>query len=95
MDIRFGAKYKTGCGLECTDVTFKEGIDMAKAKAVSADRTSKAPVASLAVSTEERRRMIAEAAYYRAERRGFAGGDPVEDWLTAEAEIEGRFNRVH
>ena len=68
---------------------------MAKAKAVSADRTSKAPVASLAVSTEERRRMIAEAAYYRAERRGFAGGDPVEDWLTAEAEIEGRFNRVH
>ncbi|MDA8364433.1 MAG: DUF2934 domain-containing protein [Gammaproteobacteria bacterium] len=69
---------------------------MAKAKAVSADRASKAaPVASLAVSTEERRRMIAEAAYYRAERRGFAGGDPVEDWLTAEAEIEGRFNRVH
>jgi ElaB/YqjD/DUF883 family membrane-anchored ribosome-binding protein len=32
--------------------------------------------------------MIAEAAYYRAELRGFDGGDPVADWLEAEAEIE-------
>ncbi len=30
------------------------------------------------------RAKIAEAAYYRAERRGFVGGDPVEDWLAAE-----------
>ncbi len=69
---------------------------MAKAKAVSGERTPKAaPVASLILSVEERRQMIAEAAYYRAERRGFVGGDPIEDWLTAEAEIEGRLNRVH
>jgi len=31
--------------------------------------------------------MIAEAAYYRAEKRGFAGGDQMRDWLDAEAEI--------
>jgi hypothetical protein len=37
---------------------------------------------------EERSRMIAEAAYYRAERRGFQGGNPVEDWLAAEAEVD-------
>lgn len=37
---------------------------------------------------EQRYFMIAEAAYYRAERRGFQGGDPVTDWLEAEAEIE-------
>lgn len=30
------------------------------------------------------RAKIAEAAYYRAERRGFVGGDPVDDWLAAE-----------
>lgn len=30
---------------------------------------------------------IAEAAYYHAEHRGFNGGDPVADWLAAEAEI--------
>ena len=33
---------------------------------------------------------IAEAAYFRAERRGFAPGHELEDWLAAEAEIEGR-----
>jgi sterol desaturase/sphingolipid hydroxylase (fatty acid hydroxylase superfamily) len=32
-------------------------------------------------------RMIAEAAYYRAERRGFAPGFELEDWLAAEREI--------
>lgn len=32
--------------------------------------------------------MIAEAAYFRAASRGFQGGDPVQDWLAAEAEID-------
>jgi hypothetical protein len=35
----------------------------------------------------ERHRLIAEAAYYRAQRRGFRGGDPVQDWLEAESEV--------
>lgn len=39
------------------------------------------------ISTQERQRMIAEAAYYRALDRGFSGGDPVDDWLAAEREI--------
>ena len=38
---------------------------------------------------EERRRRVAEAAYYRAERRGFAPGAEDADWLEAEHEIEG------
>ncbi len=32
-------------------------------------------------------RMIAEAAYFRAEKRGFARGRALDDWLLAEAEI--------
>ncbi len=35
-----------------------------------------------------RRAMIAEAAYLRAERRGFATGNEEEDWLAAEAEVD-------
>jgi hypothetical protein len=31
--------------------------------------------------------MIAEAAYYRAEKRGFEAGHEVDDWLAAEREI--------
>lgn len=40
------------------------------------------------VDQEQRQHMIAEAAYFLAEHRGFGGGDPVQDWLTAEAEID-------
>lgn len=41
------------------------------------------------VTAEERHRMIAEAAYYIAEQRGFQGGDPEQDWREAEAQIGG------
>lgn len=40
------------------------------------------------ISAEERCRMIAEAAYYRAVKRGFVGGDTVNDWLEAQAEVD-------
>lgn len=43
------------------------------------------------VDAEIRNRMIAEAAYYRAEARGFATGYELEDWLEAEAEIDQSF----
>lgn len=45
-------------------------------------------IVTAAVNAERRHEMIAEAAYLRAERRGFADGDPVEDWLDAEREID-------
>jgi hypothetical protein len=32
--------------------------------------------------------LIEEGAYLKAERRGFQGGNPVNDWLEAEAEID-------
>jgi len=38
------------------------------------------------VTPEQRYCMVAEAAYYHAERQGFMG-DPVQNWITAEAEI--------
>jgi Protein of unknown function (DUF2934) len=40
------------------------------------------------VSEEERRAMIARAAYFRAERRQFMPGHEVEDWMAAEAEVD-------
>lgn len=41
-------------------------------------------------SPEERERLIREAAYLRAEQRGFVGGSPEEDWAEAEREIDQR-----
>ena len=47
------------------------------------------------VSADTRRAMIAQAAYLRAERRGFATGGEVEDWLAAEAEVDALLRAGH
>ncbi|HEX7069252.1 MAG TPA: DUF2934 domain-containing protein [Rhodothermales bacterium] len=39
--------------------------------------------------------MIREAAYFRAEKRGFQGGDPVSDWLLSEQEIDTALATAH
>ena len=38
---------------------------------------------------------IAREAYYRAERRGFAPGKEVDDWLEAERDLEQAQNPKH
>ena len=43
------------------------------------------------ITRDERHRMIAEAAYYMAEKRGFQGDCKLHDWLEAEV----RINRVY
>lgn len=47
-------------------------------------------VATHKVSAAERQHMVAEAAYFLAENRGFDGLDPVANWLQAEAEVNAR-----
>jgi hypothetical protein len=42
------------------------------------------------VSAEQRWQMIRDAAYFRAERRGFASGFEEDDWLAAEREIDAK-----
>lgn len=39
------------------------------------------------LTAEQRRCYVEVAAYYMAERRGFAG-DPLQNWIEAETEIE-------
>ncbi|MBY0579152.1 MAG: DUF2934 domain-containing protein [Burkholderiales bacterium] len=66
------------------------------AKSAAADgagpkKTTRAKKASAApgISSDVRHQMICDAAYFRAERIGCAnGGDDVENWLAAEAEID-------
>ncbi len=61
----------------------------AAARTASAERPrSAAGAPNIAVSEDVRRQMIAEAAYLRAEQRGFAPGHEREDWLLAEDEVD-------
>jgi hypothetical protein len=40
------------------------------------------------ITPVDRQQLIAEAAYYIAERRGFSPGNELEDWLQAEQEVD-------
>ena len=40
------------------------------------------------VTDEQRARYVEVAAFYIAERRGFTEGNPTDDWLAAEAEVD-------
>ena len=42
------------------------------------------------IDAELRQQMIAEEAYLIAERRGFEGGDPGQDWADAEMAVNSR-----
>jgi hypothetical protein len=42
------------------------------------------------VTEEVRHQLIAEAAYFRAQKRGSQAGNDVEDWLAAEQEVDAR-----
>lgn len=46
----------------------------------------------LDISPEQRHQMIAEAAYWRAQKRSFMGGNPENDWYEAETEIDQLFS---
>ena len=58
------------------------------AKVATRKRSVESQPAGAKTVPEQRQQLIAQAAYFIAERRGFAPGNELEDWLQAEAEIE-------
>lgn len=57
---------------------------------MSLDLPSSALEDITASDIEDLRAAIAEAAYYRAEKRGFEPGYDMTDWLEAEQEVSGQ-----
>jgi hypothetical protein len=61
------------------------------AKPAAAAKPAKAAAkksGAAALTPEQRRCYVEVAAYYMAERRGFTGGNEMDDWMAAEAEID-------
>jgi hypothetical protein len=58
------------------------------ARLAKAARPQEARVQEQRPAEQDMQRWIAEAAYYRAERRGFEPGRETDDWLAAEAEVQ-------
>lgn len=67
----------------------KPAAKKAAATGKNSARKPTAPVRAAVArpSATEREEMVRTAAYYRAQRRGFAPGYEWEDWLAAEAEV--------
>ncbi len=64
-----------------------------KGKTKTSTRTRPVPAADKPDSSAgnyecPREQIIAEAAYFRAEQRGFAPGNEMSDWLQAEVDVE-------
>jgi hypothetical protein len=51
-----------------------------------------APNAAM-IDPEQRRRLVAAEAYFFAERRGFSGGNEIDDWVAAERVVDSWLNR--
>lgn len=67
----------------------KTGKTKTSGKSIShANRAEKSGGKPRAISDSERRKMIAEAAYYRAQHRGFHPDDRLNDWLEAETQVD-------
>jgi hypothetical protein len=52
----------------------------------------KATALYASIDPDVRRQLVAAEAYFLAERRGFAEGHELEDWVAAEAAIDARLH---
>ena len=71
---------------------------MSKSKGNGSSRQALAsgkPLSSSASDDCRREQMIAEAAYFRAQQRGFEPGNEMSDWLQAEADVETMLGNIH
>jgi len=78
-----------------TTTTRKKTGGTSKATTTKTTRKSTKPTKSdtslIESSPEERWKVIAVAAYHKAEKRGFAQGNELQDWIEAEKEIDTLF----
>lgn len=63
---------------------------VARESSSPAESAPSAPSAT-SVADAARQKMISDAAYYRAQKRDFAPGRELDDWLAAETEISSQF----
>lgn len=58
------------------------------AKKASATKLKPSTAPMPVLTTEQRNHYVSVAAFYIAERRGFTLGNPADDWMAAEAEVD-------
>ena len=70
-----------------------KAIEVAKVESAKVEVARAEVEAARTITSDERHRMIAKAAYRHAERAGFTS-DPLQNWLLAEREIDAQLARL-
>jgi hypothetical protein len=74
----------------------KAAVKKSPAQKAAPTKVGATPVAARpAVTAEQRHHYIEVAAFYVAQRRGFAPGNPIVDWAMAEQEVDGLIAAGH
>jgi antibiotic biosynthesis monooxygenase (ABM) superfamily enzyme len=73
----------------------KAQAQIQKGKGKATAQKTRATQSTQAIHEEEKHRLIEEAAYFIAERRGFQGDMGLDDWLQAEKEVNARGASTH
>jgi Protein of unknown function (DUF2934) len=73
----------------------KAAVKKVPAKKAATAKAATPKATRPAVTAEQRHNYIEVAAFYVAQRRGFAPGNPVDDWAMAEREVDGLIASGH
>ncbi|VAX13653.1 hypothetical protein MNBD_GAMMA24-645 [hydrothermal vent metagenome] len=74
-------------------VSRKKTVEKSVGKGNATRRPGKNKAAILAAAARTRQQRIAEAAYFLSCQRGYDAGSALEDWLTAEAQVDQELTR--
>ena len=66
------------------------GLERVSSTRATETRSNNSTSLPSGIDAEHRQRLIEEEAYLIAERRGFQGGDPAQDWAEAERTVDYR-----
>jgi hypothetical protein len=88
-----GKNAATAGALPASPLEKAPALPPASPREIAQERVTQGSAAAAAgprqpLTAEARWRLIAEAAYFKAQRRGFTGGDAKRDWAEAEEEID-------
>ena len=87
------ASTKSGATEKRKTLTTKKKSQSKQADTEKSEAKVLSKLVSTGITPDDRSQMIAEAAFYRAEKRGFDPEGQVEDWLDAELEVDTKLRK--
>lgn len=74
--------------------TVAAATDLPDSAVITVLESTQSKMEPASIDPSVRRQLVAAEAYFRAERRGFAAGSELEDWIAAEAAVDSRLQQT-